>query len=79
MLHEIASGINRLKRRLYFDVVVLSGNAENGWQVTNCNKTFGIGSLLLTHGKTITLPSIRTFTGPPRGSPKTIPSWNGNQ
>ena len=77
MLHEIASGMNRLKRRLYSDVV-LSGNAESGWQVTNCNKTFGIGSLLLTHGKTITLPSIRTSTGPLRGSSKTIPSWSGN-
>ena len=46
----------------------LSGNADTAWQVTNYSRRFDIGSLLLTHGKTITLLVNPTTKGPQPGS-----------
>ena len=78
ILHEVASDMNKLKRELALSLPLLAEMTVTAWQVTSCSKTSAIGSLLLIHGKTITLPMKAVTRRLQRGSFKAKLSQNGN-
>jgi hypothetical protein len=74
----MASEKNKSERQLFSTLLqFLIGNTEISRQVTSYREIYEVGSLLLIHGKTTTLPANRTTKGPRHGSFKGTHSRNG--
>jgi hypothetical protein len=70
--------MNKSKRQFYLKMAFSCGNAEIVRQAISCRKLFGVGLLLLIHGKTTTLLMNPDTMRPRRGLFKVQPSQSGN-
>src|SRR5438445_531983 len=77
MLHELASDINKLKRRLSTFLLVIKVS-ENVWQAISYRMIFEAGSHPPIHGKITTSHANLGTTEPRIGSFKARRSLNGN-
>ncbi len=68
IMHELASEVNKSKRRLFLILPLLTGVANIVWQATRWSRIFDIGCHRLTLGRITIFPASHATEGPRGGS-----------